>query len=85
MNYIITFYTHFGATFLKAKCDLAGFENELSPTPRALSASCGVCLRLSASDYEPLAEFVSALSVDADIDALFIQDSEGYQQLLHFE
>ena len=45
MNYIITFYSHFGAVHFKKICQLKGLEAKMMPVPRDLSSSCGTCVR----------------------------------------
>ena len=45
MPYIATFYTHFGALSLQRKLKKQGVPAQMMPVPRALSASCGVCVR----------------------------------------
>lgn len=52
MNWIATFYSHFGAVRYKQMCSLAGIPARLSPVPRDLSSSCGTCVRYTAE--EPL-------------------------------
>ncbi len=42
-TYIITFYSHFGASRLKSEMRKAGTEVQLKPVPRFLSSSCGTC------------------------------------------
>ena len=45
MEKIATFFTHFGAVRMKRACDAAGVPAKLMPVPRALSSSCGTCVR----------------------------------------
>lgn len=47
MEYIVTFYSHFGAMSFKKKCDRAGFPAKIMPVPRNLSSSCGTCVRFT--------------------------------------
>lgn len=49
-TYIITFYSHFGATRLKKELRKAGTEVQLKPVPRFLSSSCGTCAVLEAGE-----------------------------------
>lgn len=42
-TYIITFFSHFGATRFKKEMKKAGTEVQLKPVPRFLSSSCGTC------------------------------------------
>ena len=44
MNYIATFFTHYGAMRFNKYCAKEGISAKMSPVPRELSASCGVCV-----------------------------------------
>lgn len=46
-DYIITFYSHFGAMRYKKEAEQAGIPAILMPVPRYLSSSCGTCVRLA--------------------------------------
>ena len=48
MEYIATFFTHFGAVRFKRECDRAGISARMMPVPRSLSSSCGTCVRFEA-------------------------------------
>ena len=45
MEYLATFYNHFGAVRFKTICEKKGMQAHLMPVPRALSSSCGTCVR----------------------------------------
>ena len=45
MVYIATFHTHFGAMSFRNQLCKRGDTAVMMPVPRALSASCGVCVR----------------------------------------
>lgn len=45
MGMIATFHTHFGAMSFQKMLQKSGVAAEMMPVPRALSASCGVCVR----------------------------------------
>ena len=45
MNWIATFYSHFGAVRYMQQCKQAGLSAKLTPVPRNLSSSCGTCVR----------------------------------------
>ena len=47
---IATFFSHFGAMRCKKMCDEAGIPARMMPVPRALSSSCGTCVRLETDD-----------------------------------
>ena len=53
-------------------------QAELAPVPRALSSSCGTCVRYSAED--PLLE-----RMDADTEAVYRREGDGYVCLLRNE
>lgn len=46
-DYIITFYSHFGAMRYRKEAEQAGLKAVLMPVPRFLSSSCGTCVRLN--------------------------------------
>ena len=49
MHYIATFFSHFGA--IRFKKEMKDIINPaLRPVPRALSSSCGTCVRFEATD-----------------------------------
>lgn len=48
MEYLVTFYTHYGAMRFHKHCCSGGVAARMMPVPRELSASCGVCVRLRA-------------------------------------
>ncbi|MDE6888030.1 MAG: DUF3343 domain-containing protein [Eubacterium sp.] len=57
MNYIATFYSHFGAVRFKKLCDSKQIPARLMPVPRNLSSSCGTCVRYEAASPCPASEW----------------------------
>ena len=55
MTCIATFYTYFGAMSFKKLCDGRGVSAMLMPVPRALSSSCGTCVRFESDAPLPWA------------------------------
>ena len=53
MEYIATFFSHFGAVDFKKKCDRHQISSRLMPVPRTLSSSCGICVKYTAEHYLP--------------------------------
>ena len=47
-EYIATFFTHFSAMQTQKALAAQGVDARMEPVPRALSASCGVCVRYRA-------------------------------------
>ena len=48
MEYLATFYTHYGAMRFHKYCQKVKVPAKMAPVPRELSASCGVCVRFEA-------------------------------------
>lgn len=53
-EYIVTFHTHFGASQFARSLKAAGIRHRMMPVPRALSSSCGTCVRLWCEDTSSL-------------------------------
>lgn len=69
-EYIATFYTHFAAQSFARRLKKQGLEAKLMPTPRAVSASCGSCVRFATEDFLPL--------LVEDTEAVFRTEGERY-------
>ena len=50
MEYIATFYSHFGAVRFMRLCRSQGLPARMAPVPRDLSSSCGTCVFYQAED-----------------------------------
>ena len=74
MEQIDTFHTHFGALTFQKKLRALGDGAAMMPVPRALSASCGTCVKFS-MDFDP------ALT-DEDLDAVYAVEGSGKYRLL---
>ena len=70
MNLIATFHTHFGAMSFQKKVEKLGRSAGMMPVPRALSASCGVCVRFH-GPFDP------SMAVD-DLEAVYEDAPGGY-------
>ena len=68
---IATFHTHFGAMSFQKKLEKGGRKAGMMPVPRALSASCGVCVRFEGS-FEP------SMAVP-DLEAVYREAAGGYE------
>jgi len=49
MEYLATFYTHYGAMRYHKHCVKESIPSKMAPVPRNLSSSCGVCVRFEAA------------------------------------
>lgn len=52
-TYIATFYAHIGAVRFNRLQESLGNESKMMPVPRALSSSCGTCVRYIADTPVP--------------------------------
>lgn len=74
-TYVATFYTHLSAQLSSKRLRGAGYEARMMPVPRALSSSCGTCVR-----YEGEGDRRDLL--DADAEALYeVLPSGAYRML----
>ena len=70
-EYIATFHTHLSAMLTFEALQSAGCCAKMQPVPRALSSSCGTCVRFWAeSDCRAL--------LDRDAEALYAADGSEY-------
>ncbi len=72
---IATFHTHFGAMSFQKKLEKAGRSAGMMPVPRALSASCGVCVRFDGP-------FDTHLAV-SDLEAVYQETPGGGYELVY--
>jgi hypothetical protein len=72
MTHIATFHTHYGAMKFWRDCEERGIPAEPMPVPRALSASCGTCVRFQSAP--------SAIPDAYDLDAYYaVLEDGGYR------
>ncbi len=69
--YIATFYTHFGAVSFSRMLQRCGQAGTMMPVPRALSASCGVCVRFAQMEGLPLEDC-------DDLTSVYLQGDDGF-------
>ena len=55
MNYLVTFHTHYGAICFQKYCEKESIKAKMMSVPRTLSASCGVCILIEATEIPRLA------------------------------
>lgn len=73
-EYIATFHTHLSAMLSFQALQQAGCKVKMQPVPRALSSSCGTCVRFSAqTDCRSL--------LDTDAEALYAVQNRAYTLL----
>ena len=76
MNYVATFYTHAAALMTHRKLKIRGCEAAMMPVPRALSSSCGTCVKYESDG--PMED-----CMDPDLEAIYAVEQSGYQKLLY--
>lgn len=79
MVYIATFYSHFGAIRFKKLCEQMHLTAKVMPVPRALSSSCGTCVRYEGDNHCPSGTW------SEEIEQVVSVESEGYQVLYRAE
>ena len=75
MEYIATFYAHFGAIRFKKGCDRQGYPARVMPVPRSLSSSCGTCVKYTSDDPWP------ETSVKDEVEQIVEIHGENYVQI----
>lgn len=74
-QYLATFHTHLSAMLSCQALQSEGLSARMTPVPRALSSSCGTCVRYSADgDQRRL--------LDQDLEAVY-SDSDGTYTLIY--
>ena len=74
MILIATFFSHYGAMHCKKICDGKGIPARMMPVPRALSSSCGTCVRVEAPDAE-------AVPRTEESEQIALEEETGYRIL----
>ena len=78
MEQIATFHTHFGAIQFQRLCKDRGDKPRMMPVPRALSASCGTCVKFQVP-FDPES------MVHEDLDSIYAMEGADYRLLFHNE
>ena len=63
-DFIATFHTHLSALLSCQSLTALGAEAQMMPVPRALSSSCGTCVRYRSAEAHPEA-------MDEDVEAVY--------------
>lgn len=74
-QYIATFHTHLSALLTSRALQSAGCTARMAPVPRALSSSCGTCVRYEAK--EPMLS-----SMDEDVERVYEVKEDTYTLLM---
>lgn len=73
-EFVATFHTHLSAMLSFQTLQNADCKAKMQPVPRALSSSCGTCVRFSSeADCRDL--------LDADAEALYAVEDSSYRLL----
>jgi len=74
-SYIATFHTHLAALLTSRSLSERGLRAQMMPVPRALSSSCGTCVR-----YEADGPCYDAM--DEDVECVYSVDGKDTYTLL---
>ena len=77
-EFVATFHTHLSALLSCRSLEALGAEAQMMPVPRALSSSCGTCVRYRAGDAH-----LEAL--DEDVEAVYEVCGGDYRLLMEKE
>lgn len=69
-RFTASFYTHFAAQYSFKKLSGSGLEARMCPVPRALSSSCGTCVRFAA-------ETLDMALLHSDTEAVYLENGDG--------
>ena len=79
MDFIATFFNHFGAIRFKKMCEERGWEAKMSPVPRTLSSSCGTCVMYKGEEELP------SSAIPDEVEQIVRVQSDGYEVLYRAE
>lgn len=82
MQYIATFFSHFGALRFERLCKDRGYAAQVRPVPRSLSSSCGSCVYFTASTLS--AASLAQLRTP-ELEQLVCETCAGYEFLYQVE
>lgn len=82
MQYIATFFSHFGALRFERLCKAKGYAAQVRPVPRSLSSSCGSCVYFMSAELG--AKQLAALRTP-ELEQLARVAADGYEFLYRAE
>lgn len=77
MQLLVTFKNRFDATIFSRALNKEAIQCLLMPTPRKLSASCGVCAILDVNDLDTVLQRTGSL----ELQAVYKVDNDNYDLL----
>lgn len=77
-HYLATFHTHLSALLSFQTLQKGGYPARMMPVPRALSSSCGTCVRYSAPDD-------CRTLLDGDTETIYLELSGKFLLILQNE
>jgi len=79
MEYIATFFSHFGSIRFHKQCEVRGWQATMRPVPRDLSSSCGTCVYFATSKLPEIEELITP-----ELEQL-VRVEQGYVELFRVE
>lgn len=78
LEYIVTFFTHFGAIKFGRFLEQEGICYNMMPVPRKLSSSCGTCVRFKG-------EIAFDMREDEEVEGFYCVEGHEYRMILEKE
>lgn len=79
MDYIATFYSHYGAIRYHSICKDLGIASKMMPVPRSLSSSCGTCVSYQADRFDII------MPIPEEVEQIAVKDGKSYELLYKAE
>lgn len=76
MQYIATFFSHFGAVRFQHLCTERGWQAQVRPVPRSLSSSCGTCVFFQTEALDDAASLQTP-----ELEQIVREREDGYEDL----
>ena len=76
MQYIATFFSHFGAVRFQHLCTERCLQGQVRPVPRSLSSSCGTCVVFTTEALEDAASLQTP-----ELEQIVRERENGYEVL----
>lgn len=73
-NYVLLFFTQYGATSYAKLLQGEGIQHEMKPAPRSLSSSCGVAIEMTLEEDRDVLDFLTE-----DVEFIYEVVKDGYR------
>ena len=73
-NFIVLFFTQYGAINYAKLLEEQGIQNETKPVPRSLSSSCGISVEVKLPQGKNMTEYLTQ-----DVEFIYAIEYDGYK------